>query len=797
MMTKIAHIQILATARQHRFQTAYSYRIPDTWQIDVGNVVYVPLGKQLLIGVVIEITYSDTPSEKLKLIHAQSTITLHAQHLQLAHWIARHYLNNLADVLYAFLPHHGMATPQRQWLLTEAGLTTDLHAIPPDEREVLYALRPFGIVNESLIDQLFLHHATRARTLIKHLADRGYLQLSYVLAPPDIVPTQMRMITLADPNVEAKHAPAQHAIIAALVAAAHHTLPAHTFSQKSALRMLIERGNVTESMIDVPPEAPAPVPPAIQLTQQQAATAQTVIRALGTHGAYLIHGVTGSGKTEVYCAIIREVIARGAQTLVLIPEIALTTQLATRFAQRFPGRVVVLHGQLTPNQRTQRWHAIQRRQYDVIIGPRSALFAPIQDIGLIVVDEEHDTSYKSDVGIKYHARDSAMMYAKQSGCPIVLGSATPSVELIAAALDARIHRLDLPERIDVTQQVIARPPIRIVDLRIEATIDPFGLLGTTLAERIHTHVAAKHHVLLLLNRRGSISARICRNCSATVRCTTCSTPLVIHMRNHLAVGVCHTCGKNSYVNEHCQACFHREFLDIGSGTQRLHDIVTQHWPTTPVIRWDSDTADSMADHQRLLADVQTHECAIIVGTQMIAKGFDIANIRLVGVVNTDTALHLPDIRAAERTYQLLTQVAGRAGRRAGEAEVIFQTYTPEHYAIHAAARYDSELFYTQELLYRKKMQYPPYTRFIKLVWTHRDQRQCESIARREAAEVLHLVHDFGDTTRVIGPAPCFFTRIRSMYRWQAIISTLHLRGVLGRVAQQTRATIDVEPISLL
>ncbi|MFN5929804.1 MAG: hypothetical protein ACK45X_16975, partial [Roseiflexaceae bacterium] len=254
MMTKIAHIQILATARQHRFQTAYSYRIPDTWQIDVGNVVYVPLGKQLLIGVVIEITYSDTPSEKLKLIHAQSTITLHAQHLQLAHWIARHYLNNLADVLYAFLPHHGMATPQRQWLLTEAGLTNDLHAIPPDEREVLYALRPFGIVNESLIDQLFLHHATRARTLIKHLADRGYLQLSYVLAPPDIVPTQMRMITLADPNVEAKHAPAQHAIIAALVAAAHHTLPAHAFSQKSALRMLIERGNVTESMIDVPPE---------------------------------------------------------------------------------------------------------------------------------------------------------------------------------------------------------------------------------------------------------------------------------------------------------------------------------------------------------------------------------------------------------------------------------------------------------------------------------------------------------------------------------------------------------------
>ncbi|MFM7678792.1 MAG: primosomal protein N' [Roseiflexaceae bacterium] len=797
MMTKIAHIQMLATARQHRFLTPYSYRVPDTWQIEVGNVVYVPLGKQLVIGVVIEITHTDAPSEKLKPIHAQSTIYLHAQHLQLAHWIARHYLSHVADVLYAFLPHHGMATPQRQWLLTDAGRTTDLHGIPPDEREVLYALRPFGVVNESQIEQIFLHRAVRARTLIKLLADRGYVQLNYILAPPDIAPAQMRMITLSNPNVEAKHAPAQHAIIAALIAASHHTLPAHTFSQKSALRILIERGNVTESLVEVPPETPLPLPAAIQLTQQQTATAQTVIQALGTHAAYLIHGVTGSGKTEVYCAIIREVIARGAQTLVLIPEIALTTQLATRFAQRFPGRIVVLHGQLTPNQRTQRWHAIQRRQYDVIIGPRSALFAPIQHIGLIVVDEEHDTSYKSDVGIKYHARDSAMMYAKLVGCPIVLGSATPSVELIAAAHDARIHRLDLPERIDVTQQVIPRPPIRIVDLRTEATIDPFGLLGTTLTERIHSHVAAKHHVLLLLNRRGSISARICRNCSATVRCTTCSTPLVVHMRQKLAIGVCHTCGKNSYVNDYCHACFHREFLDIGSGTQRLHDIVSQHWPTTPVIRWDSDTADSMADHQRLLADVQTHECAIIVGTQMIAKGFDIANIRLVGVVNTDTALHLPDIRAAERTYQLLTQVAGRAGRRAGDAEVIFQTYTPEHYAIHAAARYDSDWFYTQELRYRKKMQYPPYTRLIKLVWTHRDMRQCETLARRESAEILDQLHEFGDTTRVIGPAPCFFTRIRSMYRWQAIISTTHLRGVLGRIAQHTRATIDVEPISLL
>lgn len=797
MMTTIVHVQILATARQHRFATPYTYIVPAGWDITVGRVVYVPLGKQVVIGVVLECAQTDAQSVSLKVIHASSEIYLLPVQLQLAQWIARHYLTPLADVLYAFLPHHGMATPQRQWLITAAGHAVSLQELPSDEREVLFALRKQAVINEHHIDSIFVQHAARARILINHLCERGYIEQRYVIVAAAVSPAQQRMITLINDTTLPSRAHAQQTIIAQLRAAPQQRLPAQAFTQKTALATLIGRGIVAESYDDLVPATPPSLPPPVSLTTRQAETARRIGEHLGNHNVFLLNGVTGSGKTEVYCAVMRAVIARGAQTLVLVPEIALTTQLADRFAQRFPGRVVVLHGQLSPNQRTQRWHAIQKLQYDVIIGPRSALFAPIHTLGLIVVDEEHDASFKSEMGINYHARDSAVIYAKLCGCPIVLGSATPSVELIEAARTARITQLDLPERIDVTQQVIPRPPIRIVDMRNESTIDPYGLVGKTLAERIQAHLDAHHHVLLLLNRRGSVSARICRHCSATARCSACSTPLVIHMRNHHTIGICHTCGKNSYVNENCQNCFHNEFLDIGSGTQRLTDIVAQQWPQTPVIRWDSDTADSMTDHKRLLAEVNAHASAIIVGTQMIAKGFDIANIRLVGVVNTDTALHLPDIRAAERTYQLLTQVAGRAGRRAGAADVILQSYKPEHYAIQAAARYDSEYFYTQELLYRKKMQYPPFTRFIKLVWSHRDNRTCESHARRDTALLSELVAAFGETTRIIGPAPCFFARVRNMYRWQVIISTAHLRGVLGQITAQTRATIDVDPISLL
>lgn len=795
-MTTTAHIQILANAQQHRFDTLYSYAVPANLTITVGHVVFVPFAQRIVTGVVMSLTTS-RDATSYKEILARSTICLYPNQLQLAQWMARYYATHLADTLNAFIPHHAIAQPQRFWQLTPAGKNAPIHDIPHDERDVLYAFRQQERIYEHDLTTVFVGKPAAIRTLISHLMQRGYVSTHYEIAAAAVPPRTVRMVTLLQPDTIITRAPSQAAIVAQLLSAPAYTLPAALFSQKTALHTLATRGIVQFHEAPFRIENAPELPPPMRLTNTQQSIVDTIVPTIGTHTAFLLDGVTGSGKTEVYCAIIRAVIAHGQQTLVLVPEIALTTQIADRFEERFPGRVVVLHGQLSPVQRTQRWRAINDHHYDVIIGPRSAVFAPFAQLGLIVIDEEHDSSYKSDAGIRFHARDSAMMYGKISQCPVVLGSATPSVDIMYACQHNRVQRFVLPERVDDNQQTLPRPPIRIIDLKSEATIDPYGLVGTTLASKITTYLADQQQVLLLLNRRGSVSARICRQCGATARCHTCSTPLVIHTRQNQLIGVCHTCGKNSYVNSFCHECFHTEFLDVGSGTQRLQDVVTAHWPDAPVIRWDSDTADSASDHKHLLQTVRATPRAIIVGTQMIAKGFDLPRIRLVGVVNTDTALHLPDMRAAERTYQLLTQVAGRAGRRVGDAEVVFQTYQPEHYAIQAAARYDSELFYQQEFLYRQRMHYPPYTRFIKLIWQHSDNAQCERLAITESQRLMPVLAEFGESTRFIGPAPCFFRRIRNHYRWQAIIVTLHPRGVLTHLKGHTRATIDVDPQSLL
>ncbi len=797
MTHTIAHIQILASAKQHRFATQYTYTIPATLTVSVGSVVYIPLASKIVAGVILAVESVAHPQPTWKSILAATDITIHPLHITLAQWISRYYACQLADVLYAFTPHHTLAIPQRQWNITPLGLTTDFYLLPNDERETLFAMRRHPQQTEAELLQRYTSAAKKFIQALQHLTTRGYISEEYVLTKPVAsLPTQ-RIATLTDNTTLPPTAHAQATVVSLLRNAPAFTLPTADIPHKSALQALVKRGIVAISERNMPHPLPPPLPEPMALTSTQQHAVDTIRAAFDTHAAFLLFGITGSGKTEVYCALIRDVIAQGKQSLVLVPEIALTSQLAERFAARFPGRVVVLHGQLTPNQRTQRWQAITEQQYDVIIGPRSAVFAPIQTLGLIVVDEEHDASYKSDVSMRYNARDTALMYAKLANCPIVLGSATPSLELYAASTDGRITRLELPERVDATLQQIPRPPIRIVDLKQEATIDPHGLIGTTLAERIESHRAAQHHVLLLLNRRGSISARICRNCSATARCPTCSTPLVIHMRNQLPVGICHLCGKNSYVNNYCSECFHTDFLDIGSGTQRVYEVVHARWPHAHIIRWDSDSADSVRDYARMLQEINTSPSTIIIGTQMIAKGFDIPNIRLVGVVNTDTSLHMPDIRAAERTYQLLTQVAGRAGRRAGDAEVIFQTYKPEHYAIQAAARYDSELFYTQELQYRKRMQYPPFSRLIKLTWQHTNPARCEAQAREETDRIQQLIEPYMLTTRIIGPSPAFFARMRNLYRWHTIIATTQLRSVTDTISQQTRAIIDVEPYSLL
>jgi primosomal protein N' (replication factor Y) len=804
MNTLIVDVQLIRNAQQYGIADALTYAVADPHQPPArGQVVYVPLGKQIVVGVVISDTRI-TSTSTFKSITSWAEIALTQHQIDLAQWMARHYATPIATILPLFIPSGAIGKPTKMWNITDQGNSVALHDVPADERGLLYLLRQRATLSDEAIQSQLNGTAQRTAKTLSWLHARGYVSTTYTVAAAT---TQRNTIAVAQliqrPTTEVlqslTRAPKQRALINQLLDADEGQIPLAQFATHAQLAPLIARGWVKVHYIFAPSLPPPSLPVATSLTATQQAVVATVLPAITAphHHTYLLDGVTGSGKTEVYFALIRHAIAQGKQSIVLIPEIALTTQLGQRFMTQFPGRVAIIHGQLTPKQRLERWHAIQSHHVDIIIGPRSALFAPASNLGLILVDEEHDGSYKNEFSPYYHARDCAIMYAKLTNIPIVLGSATPSIELLYAANQQRITKLVLPERIDTSRDIIALPPIRIVDMRVEKSIDRYGLIGTTLAQHITNYTQQQHQVLLLLNRRGTSGSRLCRNCGQVAQCARCSAPLVVHLRSGQVIGVCHTCGSQRYMDANCHHCFHTDFLDIGSGTQRVCEVIAAHWPTLPIIQWDRDTADSARDHAQLLSQVNALGAAIIVGTQMIAKGLDLAKVRVVGVVNTDTALQLPDMRAAERTYQLLTQVAGRAGRRSGSAEVIFQSYLPEHYAIQAAARYDRQFFYDNEITFRQRLGYPPFARMIKLVWQHQNPTICQRNAQQEAIQITAALAELAPDTRIIGPAPCFFARVRDRYRWQLFIVTNQPRDVIQRIRDCQRAMIDVDPLSML
>jgi primosomal protein N' (replication factor Y) len=782
-------IIIISAEKQKGSDTPYTYHSDQ--QLCQGDIIYVPMGAQTVIGVVM-LAHTQKPPFSTRVITSTTPFRITPQQIELAHWIARHYHTNVASVLGLFVTHAVVPSPIRQWQLTEAGLNASLTELPTDERGLLFLMREYHVLSEKELLTKITVDQRKLATLRKWLVARGYIVVTYRVDVPQVQLPTVKIVCYV--NSIGKRTPKQQTVIDALLASPSHQLPLSQFTNKAIIKQLVERQICT--IIEVQPSL-APVGRAVQLSAAQQTISQQISAAFGQHETFLLDGVTGSGKTEIYFSLIDQCLANGKQVLMLAPEIALTTQLAARFAKRFPGRVGVIHGQITPTQRRLQWVQSLEQQLPIIIGPRSALYVPQPNLGLIIVDEEHDTSYKSEFAPFIHARDAAIMYGKFANVPVVLGSATPSVELVYAGMLAKITHLHLPERLDTTGTQITRPPVRIVDMRSEVCIDSSGLIGHTLAEQIDATLSQGYQVLLLLNRRGNTGARICRACGAAARCHRCSTPMAIHYKGSLQISMCHTCGAQRYPETHCQECYGIEFIEYGSGTQRVVEIMQNRFPNTPIIQWDRDTADSAADHSELLDLAHVQPQSVIVGTQMIAKGLDLPHIRLVGVINTDIALHLPDFRAAERTFQLLTQVAGRAGRRQGDARVILQSFQPDNYAIQAAARYNSTEFYTQELAYREHLGYPPYQRMVKLMWQHQYAQQCEQRAISESTAIQTIIESQMLEARLIGPTPAFFSRIRGQYRWQLIILARNIRQVLSAIEGTHHAIVDVDPISLL
>ncbi len=535
------------------------------------------------------------------------------------------------------------------------------------------------------------------------------------------------------------------------------------------------------------------------LTADQARVLNLIEQSNGFH-AILLHGVTGSGKTEVYLRAVESFLARGKTALVLVPEIGLTPQLTERFAERFPGRTAVLHSSLTKRRRIDDWLRIYHGEAPVVIGTRSAVFAPLRNLGLIVVDEEHETSYKQEEMPRYHARDTAVMRAKFGGAVAVLGSATPSMESFRNAEGKKYTYTAISNRVEDRPL----PDVEIVNMREEySAAGKQVVFSRRLIEAVALRLERGEQTMLLLNRRGYAAFLLCRHCGFTFQCTSCSVAMTFH--RSIDKLVCHYCGEAKRPPSRCPDCNSEYIYYVGEGTERLEAELRQIFQEARIGRIDRDTMRHIRDYERVLGGFRKGEIDILVGTQMIAKGHDFPRVTLVGVIGADGPLSLPDFRAAERTFQLLTQVAGRSGRGDSPGEVVIQAYVPDHYTFQLACTHRFEDFYAHESRYRKAMFYPPFASLAGITVLDRDPARAATLAR-DVGKFLDSVKT--PAVRILGPAPAPVERIKSVHRHQLLIKSSS-RTVLHRMLKQlqqhlednkvgaTRVIVDVDPVSLM
>ncbi|MXQ48807.1 primosomal protein N' [Streptococcus pneumoniae] len=540
----------------------------------------------------------------------------------------------------------------------------------------------------------------------------------------------------------------------------------------------------------------------LALNDQQAQAVDAISQAIGQEDTkpFLLEGITGSGKTEVYLHVIDRVLKMGKTAIVLVPEISLTPQMTNRFISRFGEQVAIMHSGLSDGEKFDEWRKIKSGQAKVVVGARSAIFVPLDHIGAIIIDEEHEATYKQESNPRYHARDVALLRAKTHKAALVLGSATPAIETRARASKGVYHFLELTERANPNASI---PRVEVVDFRDYIGQQETSNFTPSLLEKIQEKLAKQEQVVLMLNRRGYSSFVMCRECGYVDECPNCDISLTLHMDTKTMN--CHYCDFQKVIPRECPSCQSKSIRYYGTGTQKAFDELQELLPEARILRMDVDTTRRKGAHENLLKAFGNHEADILLGTQMIAKGLDFPNVTLVGVLNADTSLNLPDFRASERTFQLLTQVAGRAGRADKAGEVLVQTYNPDHYAIRFAQKQDFEGFYAYEMKIRQKMGYPPYYYTVGITLSHQEEQE----AVRKAYDVLKgLKGHLSDNVRFLGPTPKPIARTHNTFHYQIIIKYRfeeHLETALNALLEwtqkpenkQLRVTIDNEPQNMM
>lgn len=820
-MSKFAEIVVNSYVSNNEDMSVFDYVVPERF-IDIvksGMRVIVPFGhNRILEGYIIDVKETtNIPHNKIKPIHdiPDSSEVFNSKQMMLAKWISKEYMCSLIDVLKCILPPEMVLREKKMLVLGEVDEML-LIKLNDNQKEIINAVRKQGgkiaydLLKKCVSDNVFkslksvvksglLHYESTMNSNTKEKIARG-LQLNAVMSEVD---------NFIEAFNNDKRYRSQADVLKALknyddIVIEKEFTETFGFS-KSTVDALVKKGIVKRTEVRVQrdpylstlfPKAKRPV-----LTSFQKDIIDKIIRGYNTSCTrnYLIHGVTGSGKTEIYMQLIEYVINMGKQAIMLVPEISLTPQTIERFKGRFDS-VAVIHSKLSAGERYDEWQRIKEGKADVVVGARSAVFAPLENVGIIILDEEHENSYKSDKTPKYHTREVARKRCEIEDAIFILGSATPNIETYYEATKGKYTICTIKQRVDDKKM----PCIELVDMRQEIISGNRTIFSKKLYEEINTALRSKNQIILFLNRRGFSTFVSCRECGLVLKCPHCDVSLTYHMDRNILN--CHYCDYTIKSPDLCPSCKSRYIKYFGIGTQKVESEVKKSFPDARVLRMDMDTTSRKGSHDRIYNAFKNRDADILIGTQMVSKGLDFPGVALVGIIAADMTLNIPDFRSCERSFQLITQVAGRAGRGDTEGRVIVQTYDPLHYCIQSALNHDYNGFYEKEILIRKSFNYPPYCDLINIIVSSKTEYKVIEAIKKLTSEVSRKLA-CKDNYIVLGPSPAPISKINTYHRWQTIIKGKadtffkdEISALIGNISscyEDVKVYLDINPVSML
>lgn len=782
-----------------------TYEIPDglAGQVEIGACVLVPLASRRAIGYVVGLEdFSPVEGTRPIIAILDGPVRLDSGMVGLAEWISDRYLAPLPRVVMGMLP--GVLQGK---LKCEVESTKNEPYLTPAESDLLSLIESGGGGVE--VDSLS-GEKTTIRRLLRQLEKKGAIRRSWKLIQPGGKPKILKGVRLLSnpPDDAAASLPAKQAEARSLIAELGRDVTVAELTRRyglsrSPIVSLVKKG-VIEEIEMVFRRVPAFArldEHLVSLTADQRNAVDVITNCIqsGKYAGHLLFGVTASGKTEVYLRCIKRALQLGKTCLVLLPEIALTTQVMNIFKSRLGSQVAVLHSALSAGERCDEWARISEGEAKVVLGARSAVFAPLANLGLIIVDEEHEASYKQDTSPRYNGRDVTIRRAQDSNAALVFGSATPSIETYHAALNGEYVMLTMASRVGNRPM----PKVEIADLREDYAKGKATIFTERLEQGIRERLDRGEQVILLQNRRAYSTFLMCRECRYVARCPHCAVSLKLHaVARKLS---CHHCGYEEPAPEVCPNCQGLKIRKFGIGTEKVEEAVRQMFENARVLRMDRDTTSRKGAHGEILSLFRAGEADILIGTQMIAKGLDFPNVTLVGIISADTSLNLPDFRAAERTYQLVSQVAGRAGRGKTPGEVIIQTFDPDHYAIKCAVDHDYVSFFELELQGRQELNYPPYSTLINITSRNSDEAEAKAVLDELNCTIAALPYSLRKNVTIDGPIPAVLSKLKGQYRWHTVMRSADREAAIGLLrtafeansAVRRKLAVDVDPVAML